>query len=378
MGNARVLSLCKEIIAANSENPPGYEAEVAKIIRSYAENFGISCLSVGSSKRPNLIFSSHDGEKGDLLLHGHMDTVPIGDLRSWSHDPFGSEIHDGLLYGRGACDMKGPVSAIVETLIIYTGEKHEKPLLVLTTSDEESGCSGAEEVARSGKLSGVKYGVCAEPTDLQVLIGEKGIFWFKVIAEGRSAHGSRPEEGINAIEACMDAINLIKSKPFPYEKDELLGRPTFNIGMIQGGIKVNVVPSHCEAQLDMRTVKGQTPESMTSLVNERLNAAGLSNKVRVEYIHGKPAVTTPRDSKIVRIAIDAITQVLGTPPSLDAATYGTDCSVLQPKVGITNVVCGPGSIEQAHQPDEFIRLEQLYKSVEIYLRIARSFDTSSE
>ncbi|TFG34420.1 M20 family peptidase [Candidatus Thorarchaeota archaeon] len=374
MNESRVLSFLKDLIATNSENPPGREDCVAKVIRNHLEAYGISCISVGPSKRPNLIFSSHEGEKGNLVLHGHMDTVPIGDPNNWKHDPFGAEIQGGLLYGRGACDMKGPVSAIVETLILYTEEKHEKPLLVLTTSDEESGCSGAEEVAKSGRLSGVKFGVCAEPTDLQVLVGEKGIFWFKVIAEGKSAHGSRPEEGINAIKKCIDAIEAISFKPFPHEIDELLGIPTLNIGMIEGGIKVNVVPAHCEAQLDIRTVKGQTPDSLTDLMNERLNSAGLSDRVRIEYIHGKPAVSTAQDSDIVRVASDEIKRVLGTYPSLSAATYGTDCSVLQPKVGITNVICGPGSIEQAHQPDEFIKLEQLFHSVDIYLGIARFFD----
>ncbi len=374
MNQSRVLSLLKDLIATNSENPPGREDAVAKILRDHLESYGISCVSVGPSKRPNLIFSSHDGEKGELVMHGHMDTVPIGDRDSWAHDPFGSEIVDGLLYGRGACDMKGPVAALTETLILYTEEKHGRPLLLLATSDEESGCSGAEEVAKSGELMGVSYGVCAEPTDLQVLVGEKGIFWSKVVAEGKSAHGSRPEEGVNAISACMDAIREITSEPYPYEKTELLGDPTLSIGMIQGGIKVNVVAAYCEAQLDMRTVKGQTPESLMEQMNKRLEQAGLSDRVRVEYIHGKPAVYTPKDIEIVQIAVDQVEQVTGIRPTLTSATYGTDCSVLQPKVGIMNVICGPGSIEQAHQPNEFIKLDQLYQSVDVYLGIARKFD----
>ena len=375
MNQSRLLSLVKDLIATNSENPPGKEDEVAKIIRDHLEAHGISCKSIGPNKRPNLVFSSHEEEKGDLLLHGHMDTVPTGDLDSWKYNPFDAQIHDGLLYGLGSCDMKGPVAAIIETLILYTEEKHQKPLLVLTTSDEESGCSGAEEVAKSGFLSGVKYGVCAEPTDLQILVGEKGMFWFKIVAEGKSAHGSRPEEGMNAVIACMRGIEVIKSEPFPFKEDALLGKPTLNVGMIQGGIKINVVPDHCEAQLDMRTVKGQTPESLMIQMRDRLQLAGLSDKVRVEYIYGKPSVSTPEDSQIVEIARDEVTHVLGTSPTLSAATYGTDCSVLQPKVGITNIICGPGSIEQAHQPNEFIKLEQLYKSVEIYLNIARRFSS---
>ena len=372
MDKSRVLTLLKELVATNSENPKGITEQVAKVLCDHMDAHGIACTPVGLSDRPNLIFSSHDGQKGDLLMHGHMDTVPIGPLESWSHDPFSSEIVDGRLYGRGSCDMKGPVAALAETLILYTEERHTKPLVVLVTSDEETGCHGAEVVAKSGKLDGIKFGVCAEPTSLQVLVGEKGIFWSKIVAKGKSAHGSRPEEGLNAIQACMDAIRVLTDEPFPYEVNELLGNPTMNIGVIKGGIQVNIVPDSCEARLDMRLAKGQDPEILLQAMNSRLESAGFSDRVQVEYIHGKPAVLTPVDSKIVTLARNTVEQVTGKIPSLGTATYGTDCSVLQPEVGILNVICGPGSIEQAHQPDEYISLSELYQSVDVYLAIARN------
>ncbi len=373
MDKSRVLTLLKELVATNSENPKGITREVAKILRDHLDSHSIACTQVGLPERPNLIFSSHEGQNGDILMHGHLDTVPIGQSESWSHDPFSSEIVDGRLYGRGSCDMKGPVAALAETLILYTEERHTKPLVVLATSDEETGCNGAEVVAKSGKLDGIKYGVCAEPTSLQVLVGEKGIFWSKVVAKGKSAHGSRPEEGINAIQACMDAIRLLTEEPFPYDADELLGNPTVNIGVIEGGMKVNIVPDACEAQIDMRIVKGQDPDALLKAMNARLESAGLSDRVQVEYIYGKPAVLTPVDSEIVTLTRTAVKRVTGKSPTLSTATYGTDCSVLQPDVGILNVICGPGSIEQAHQPDEYITLDELYQSVDIYLEIARNF-----
>ena len=369
----RLLSLLKELIATNSENPPGREEEVAKILQDHLEAYGISCTSVGPSKRPNLIFSTHDGEKGSLVMHGHMDTVPTGPRENWDFDPFASEIANGRLYGRGACDMKGPVSALTETMILYKEAKYDQPLLMLATSDEESGCSGAENVAESGLLEGVKYGVCAEPTSLQVLIGEKGMFWSKIIAEGKAAHGSRPEEGVNAIELCMKAIQVLISQDYQHEADELLGIPTINLGKISGGTKVNVVPELCEAQIDMRLVKGQTPEGILETMNTRIDEVQLSDSIRVEYMMGKPAVITPRNSKIVEVAKKSVEQVTGQEVDLKTATYGTDCSVLQPKIGILNVICGPGSIEQAHQPNEYIMINQLFEAVDVYLRIAKDF-----
>ncbi|MFW9968167.1 MAG: M20 family metallopeptidase [Candidatus Thorarchaeota archaeon] len=372
----RLIALTQELVATNSESPPGREKDVAKVLRSHMEDYGISCVSVGSSERPNLLFSTKDGEKGPLVIHGHMDTVPVGSRESWAYDPFGGEIVDGLLYGRGAADMKGPLAALAETMIQYNDEAHETPLLMLATSDEESGCTGAEAVARSGHLNGVQFGVCAEPTSLNVLVGEKGILWSRLVTKGKAAHASRPEEGLNAIELCIQALEVLTGSEYDYESDALLGTPTWNIGLIQGGVKVNVVPDTCEAQLDMRTVKGQSPQGLLDAMNMHLESAGLSDRAKVDYIHGKPAVITPFDTEIVRVSIDTVSRITGIKPVPKAATYGTDCSVLQPEIGILNVICGPGSIEQAHQPNEFIDVNQLVQSVDVYLEIARHFSRS--
>jgi succinyl-diaminopimelate desuccinylase len=244
--------------------------------------------------------------------------------------------------------------------------------------DEESGFTGAEEVAKSGILDGVEFGVCAEPTGLDVLNGEKGTFWLKVVARGKSAHGSRPEEGINAITLCMQALTALTQEEYPYEDDGVTGKYTLSVGLIKGGIKINVVPDHCEAHLDMRFVKGQTVESISEIMNSRLTEAGLSDRVTIEHIHGKHLILTPLDSEIVKVSLDAVETVIGRRPIPTIATYGTDCSVLQTKIGIKNVICGPGYIEQAHQPDEYIPLDQLYRSVDVYLAISRAFGNGQE
>jgi len=361
----RMLKLLKQLIATDSESPPGYERDVADVLIEHMTEYGFTYDSVGPDDRPNLIFYTHPKKTAKLVLHGHMDTVPTGPRELWDYDPFGGVVDNGKIYGRGSCDMKGPVTALVETMIQYKEQGNNTPLVMLATSDEESGCSGAENVAKSGLLQGIDFGVCAEPTNLDVLVGEKGMFWSKIVATGKAAHGSRPEEGINAISICIEAL---------YEVDELLGNPTLNIGMISGGIKINVVPDYCEVLLDMRIVKGQDIDSLLKTMNKLLDTAGLGKSAKVEYIHGKPAVITPRDSQIVDVSLKYVEAITGKRPIPTAATFGTDCSVLQPKIGIINVICGPGSIEQAHQPNEFISLDQLYKSVDVYLGIATYFD----
>jgi acetylornithine deacetylase len=126
----------------------------------------------------------------------------------------------------------------------------------------------------------------------------------------------------------------------------------------------------------MRTVKGQSPQGLLDAMNKRLESAGLSDRAKVDYIHGKPAVVTPFDTEIVRVSIDTVYKITGIKPMPKAASYGTDCSVLQPEIGILNVICGPGSIEQAHQPNEYIDVNQLVQSVDVYLGIARHFSRS--
>ncbi len=375
---SRLLRLVEELVAANSENPPGQEAQAARVLREHVEQHGLSCTSVGPEKRPNLIISNGDFHGAELVLHGHLDTVPAGPRDSWSHEPFHCEYVGDRLYGRGTCDMKGPLAAMAETLIEYAGEGHSKPLLMLATSDEESGSSGADEVAASKALTGVRYGICGEPTSLEVLVGEKGMLWVRVIAEGKSAHASRPDEGINAINLCMDALKVLNNRGYPFEPDRLMGKPTMSIGMINGGIKINVVPDRCEALIDMRLVKGQGTQSTLEQMTKRLEAAGLSDRVRVEYVHGLPAVITPVDAEIVSTTVDAVEKVTGQVQRPRSATFGTDCSVLQPKIGILNVICGAGSIEQAHQPNEYISVKQLISSVEVYLHVARHFARDSD
>lgn len=372
---SRVVRLARQMIAANSESPPGREREVADVIIEHMDAYGISHTSIGPHERPNLVFSTGEDTRGRLVLHGHMDTVPVGGRSQWSVDPLAGSIVDGRLYGRGSCDMKGPLATLAETMIRYKEKDHRMPLLLLCTSDEESGCSGAERVADSGILAGVNYGVCAEPTGLEVLVGEKGMLWTKVVARGKAAHGSRPHEGVNAIQLCMRAVEQLLNHDYPYEADELMGEMTTDVGMIKGGIKINVVPDCCEAYLDMRTVKGQDLDSLILEMSGVLEEHKLSDRVKIEYIHGKAAVVTPKNATIVDVAVDAVERVTGQRPSISAATFGTDCSVLQPRIGIQNVICGPGSIEQAHQIDEFISIHQLEQAVDIYSIIADRFSS---
>jgi acetylornithine deacetylase/succinyl-diaminopimelate desuccinylase-like protein len=270
--------------------------------------------------------------------------------------------------------MKGPLAALAETMILYKKENHQEPLLLLATSNEENGLLGAEEIADSGVLQGVEYGVCAEPTSLRLYLGEKGVVWVHVKATGEAGHSSRPDTGINAIDMCIRAIQVLMAGDYPSEPNELLGHHTMNIGKIEGGTQQGVTPDTCKAQIDMRLVKGQTPEGIMELMRNHLDEAGFGQEITIENVNSSYTTITPVNSKIAQFASKAIEALTGKKPELGVATYGSDSSVLQARVGISNIIFGPGSITQAHQPNEYIEIDELFKSVDVYLHIARSFN----
>ncbi|MFW9890428.1 MAG: M20 family metallopeptidase, partial [Candidatus Thorarchaeota archaeon] len=185
---------------------------------------------------------------------------------------------------------------------------------------------------------------------------------------------SRPDTGMNAIDLCIQAIHVLTQGDYPSEPDALLGNHTMNVGRIEGGTQQGVIPESCEALIDMRIVKGQTPESIMNLMQQHLDDAGIAQHISIENYNRSYTTITPVDSKIVRFASRAIVDLTGLQPKLGVATYGSDASVLQNRVGISNVILGPGSIAQAHQPNEYIEIDELLKSADVYLHIARAFD----
>jgi acetylornithine deacetylase/succinyl-diaminopimelate desuccinylase-like protein len=205
-------------------------------------------------------------------------------------------------------------------------------------------------------------------------LGEKGVVWVRVTAKGKTGHSSRPETGMNAIDLCIQAIHVLTHGVYPSEPDAFLGNHTMNVGKIEGGTQQGVIPDTCKALIDMRIVKGQTPESITDLMKKHLDDAGIGQNVSIENYNSSYTTITPTDSKIVQFASKAIEDLTGTQPELGVATYGSDSSVLQNRVGIFNIIYGPGSIAQAHQPNEYIEIDQLLKSIDVYLHIARAFN----
>jgi succinyl-diaminopimelate desuccinylase len=372
-----VVRLTRELIRYPSVNPPGDEREVAEFLGAQMEALGLEVqLQPLTERRANVVGRIRGEGDGHLILTGHLDVVPPGE-QPWEHDPFGAEEVDGQIYGRGSADMKGGVAAMVSAAgaLIRSGFRPKADLIIAATAGEEGGLVGAKQMLARDLLSGSRYLVVGEPSGLELFTGEKGVLWLEVQAFGRTAHGSMPWLGVNAVSYAARLIPRLEEYPFPFTESELLGRPTLSVNVIRGGNKTNVVPDACRFSIDMRTVPSQSHQSIIDGV-ERLAlevAAGFDEGLRVEVVveQNAPPVETDPDDPLVEATLQTVQSVRGKPPRVGGVTYGTDAAVFSPGLRIPMVICGPGMPGMAHQPDEHVDIEQLVQAAEIYAGLAR-------
>ena len=255
------VELTQELVRINSQNPIHNEKEAAKFVKDFLEDFKLYAETLEFDKnRASVICSVGKGE--GLLLNGHIDTVPV--VQGWTEDPFGGKIVGNKLFGLGSSDMKGGVAAILAAFAKLSKEKFKRKILLTFVADEEVGLKGSTHIIQNKKdlFKDVEYGVIAEPTESKINIAQRGISDFRVSFSGKAAHGSRPQEGDNAIYKATAFVEELKSlvKELGKSKHKLLGTPTINVGKIEGGIKFNIVPDKCILDVDRRLIPGETLE----------------------------------------------------------------------------------------------------------------------
>jgi len=372
-----VVNLTQELVRFRSVNPPGNEQPVAEHLARAMEDLGLEAeLQPLAEGRANVLGRLRGAAEGHLVLTGHLDVVPPGG-QEWQRDPFGAELADGRIYGRGSCDMKGGVAAMVAAAAALrrAGFRPRADLVLACTAGEEAGMLGAGAMVERRSLEGSRYLVVAEPTDLDVFIGEKGVFWVRLRALGRTAHGSMPSLGVNAVGYMARLIPRLEAYPFPWKESELLGRPTLSVNVIQGGNKINVVPDLCQIEVDMRTVPGQDHQDLLrrlrSLAEEVARGYHPELRVALEIDNDKPPLETERSEPLVEAVVQSVAAVRKGAPRVGGVPFGTDAAYLAPGFGIPMVICGPGAPSMAHQPDEHVEVDQLVQAAEIYADLAR-------
>lgn len=364
------VELTRELIRFDTINPPGQEgrcaAFLAEILRG--AGFDISLRELGPD-RANLIATlPHASGEPALVFTGHLDVVPLG-TRPWARDPFGAEVSEGRIHGRGSSDMKSGVAAFVCAAMAVARDSTPPNIRLIITAGEETGCAGAMALANEGDLGAAAAMVVGEPTGNAVCVGHKGALWLTAVTTGVTAHGSMPERGDNAVYKAARAIERLESFEFGAAAHEVLGRPTLSVNTVHGGLNINSVPDRAEIGVDIRTIPGVDHAALRRALQERLG-----DQVRIEPFLDLPGIWTSPDANWVQRIANITATITGAGPATGAAPFFTDACVLTPALGQPRtVILGPGEPSQAHQTDEWCSVGRVREAVRIYTEIMRDW-----
>ena len=365
---ASVLQLLRDMIAIPSVNPMRansgefVEKGMANFIETLLSRARIDCKRQQVAEgRDNVIGIVHStgSDRNGLMLNSHMDTVPVDNM---SINPFDPVISDGRVFGRGSCDAKASIAAMLAAVIDYANQpERPAPVVFAAMADEEFGFSGSWKLIEDSWP--VSACVIGEPTQLRRVIAHKGIVRWRINIHGLSAHGATPELGRNAVYAAARVAlgledfgqQMAKQKPHP-----LLGHSTLNVGKVGGGHAVNIVPDKCVLEVECRLLPGDDGQQ-TLRDCEQFLREPLDGSVQLDFEEPyllDPLLETAPDAEIVAGLAHSQQEVLGLEQEVAGANYGTDGSKLS-RAGIQTVVCGPGNIAQAHTANEFVESNKL-------------------
>ncbi|MFT5888092.1 MAG: acetylornithine deacetylase [Zhongshania sp.] len=366
-----VLSMLTQLVKLPSVSStlPSRDMGNIKVIEQLAEwleplGFNIHIQPIdGHSNKANLIATLGSGS-GGLVLAGHTDTVPF-DESLWHSDPLKLTERDQRLYGIGSTDMKGFFAIVIEAIKPFLEQTLSAPLIILATADEESSMDGARALV-SGDLSGARYAVVGEPTDLRPMRAHKGIVMKAITVTGRSGHSSNPLLGNNAMDAMHEVMTglmgLREELARQYQHPGFsVPTPTMNFGCIHGGDNPNRICGKCELHFDIRTTPGMNNDELEGLIQKILKPVAERRAINIglrSLMPGLAAYEEPADSDLVKLVEQLTGQSAGT------VGFATEAPFFQ-NLGMQTIVMGPGSIDQAHQPDEYMALDQIQPTIDV-------------
>ncbi|NLF29785.1 MAG: M20 family metallopeptidase [Planctomycetes bacterium] len=329
--------------------------------------------------RPNLI-ARFDGPAGSpsVMFEAHSDTVAVDGM---TVDPFAAEVRDGRLYGRGACDTKAAMAAMllaVQSVLAADGGLRATVYVVSTCGEEITGL-GAKALVGDGFFAGgrVDAAIVGEPTDLDIIHASKGSGRFHIETRGKAAHSSAPADGVNAIYQMAHIVAAIErdvAAALAAMADPVLGSPTVSVGTIRGGSQVNIVPDACTIDVDTRLIPGQTFQTMAALIHGVLDRSRAARGDLQYVIHNRPAYPAffiDGDAPLPVLVARACREVLGR-STLRAAPWASNAGIFA-EAGVPSVLVGPGSIAQAHTCDEFVEIDQVVQAAKLYAAIIRAY-----
>lgn len=320
-----------------------------------------------TGKKANLFATLGEGSRPGLVLSGHTDVVPV-EGQAWDTDPFKATIIGDKLYGRGSADMKGYIATALVMAPKFLASKADAPLHFAFSYDEEVGCIGVRGLIKDLQEIGLKTAGCivGEPTLMQPIIAHKGTHRFRCCITGREAHSSYTTQGVNSIEYAARIIVYIRQMADRLQqletRDYAFTVPftTMQTGLIRGGLAANIVPKDCEFIFEARTLPGASEHKLFQEVKDyaatllpEMQRIEPNAAIQLEMMNSAPGMNMQETDEIVKLA----TALSRNKPN-GAVSYGTEGGLFQ-AAGIPTVICGPGDIEQAHRPNEFVALAQL-------------------
>lgn len=346
---------------------------VIELLASWLDDLGFSTriLPLKQKGKANLIATLGEGD-GGLVLAGHSDTVPY-DKGGWQTDPFTLTEKDGKLFGLGATDMKGFFPAVLEAVRPFLHENLRQPIIVLATADEESSMNGARALVANGYPRG-RFAVIGEPTELTPIRMHKGILMESIRVRGRSGHSSNPALGINALDTMHQVISeliaLRSQLQAQYRNPGFaVQTPTMNLGCIHGGDGANRICAECELHFDLRLLPGMDTADIRQQIQQKLTPIAESTGTDIVFSSLFESVDPFAESQSAEL-IKVCESLTGK--QSESVAFATEAPFFQ-QLGMQTVVLGPGSINQAHQPNEYIDTRQIQPAVEILQQLIRRF-----
>lgn len=359
-----VITMTRELVRIPSESSEpvaayaaGAEAGIVKYLSGLCRAAGVEYSTMAVLPgRENLVVRLPNPGAPRLLIIGHMDTVSGGGML----EPFSGELRDGVIFGRGACDDKGPLAvglAAVLALHLELGVAPAYDITLVGSVDEECTMAGARKLAEGA--AGWDLCIALEPTNLKIIRAHKGVYRCRVITRGKAAHSSHPEKGRNAIVAMLPIIADLEQlgKKLARRTNPDLGQASLAITKIKGGTSLNTIPDYCEVGVDIRLLPDMALAEVTELVRKCVAARG-----EIETIHCCDGIDTDMTNPLIESLVASIVAG-GAEPGPITASFATDCSHLHHQAPC--IVWGPGDIHQAHQASEYITVAQLEKAYHI-------------
>ena len=374
------LQLTRDLLHFNTINPPGMEKDCARFLGKMLEiaGFDVKYHEFAASRTSVIATIGGRHEKPPICFTGHIDIVPLG-MAAWSKDPFTGETDGDRLYGRGSTDMKSGIAAFVVAAIkLAPFLKNSPGITLVLTASEEIGCEGAKYLAEEKLLDRAGAIVVAEPTANYPYIGHKGLLWVEIETKGKTAHGSMPEQGENAILKMNKVIDKLEHFDWRHQCGvdchHVMGKPTMNIATIHGGLNTNSVPDSAKLTIDVRTVPGIDHVHLCHSIQTLIGDIGSVRKI----VDTPPLFSEP--DEWIESVYEVATPFIDGKPTPKTIMFSTDGADLKRAYmegagsPVPTVIIGPGQPEMAHQTDEWCSVGRIDQSVEIFEQIMRDWN----